>query len=349
MSDSHSVKTSEQLAVLRAVVDGMAEGVWMTGADGTVLEHNSALKEMLFSGQALVGRKPFEIFRNQALQEAVEAACAEQVTSRLEIVTPGLKPVTLSIHVAGLGKDLPGSSAVFVDVTELRRLEKVRKDFVANVSHELRTPITAIRGYSETLLGGAMNDSATAKKMLDIIHRQSERLSELVEDLLELSRLESKQIQLALVPVNVWSAAQTAAETVRPKATTRGIRIDVNETQPLFALADARAVEQIILNLLDNAVKYTHSGGVVQISAQQQGKEIWITVKDNGPGIEGKHLPRLFERFYRVDKGRSRDMGGTGLGLSIVKHLLNSMNGEVRVESSPGQGSAFIVELPIAQ
>ncbi len=346
MSDHSPDETSAQLAVLRAVVDGMAEGVWMTSANGTVLEHNSALKEMLFSGQALAGKQPLEILNNPSLQQAVEAACREQTTSRLEITTDGLKPVTLSIHVAGLGKDLPGSSAVFVDVTELRRLEKVRKDFVANVSHELRTPITAIRGYSETLLAGAMNDSTMAVKMLDIIHRQSERLSELVDDLLELSRLESKQIQLALTPVNVWSAAQSAAEAVRPKATTRDIRIEVVESAPLYAHADSRAVEQIILNLLDNAVKYTHSGGMVRVSAQAVGREVWLTVKDNGPGIDAKHLPRLFERFYRVDKGRSRDMGGTGLGLSIVKHLVNSMHGEVRVESAPGQGSTFIVELP---
>jgi two-component system, OmpR family, phosphate regulon sensor histidine kinase PhoR len=349
MSDSPTHDTSEQLLVLRAVVDGMAEGVWITNANGTVVEHNSALKEMLFTGQALVGRQPLEIVNNAALQEAVLLACHEQTVSRLEITTEGLKPVTLSIHVAGLGKEVPGSSAVFVDVTELRRLEKVRKDFVANVSHELRTPITAIRGYSETLLSGAMKDAATATKMLDIIHRQSERLSELVDDLLELSRLESKQIQLALTPVNVWAAAQRAAETVRPKATSRDIRVEVADGEALFAYADSRAVEQIILNLLDNAVKYTHNKGLVQVTAKKVEEEVWISVADNGPGIDAKHLPRLFERFYRVDKGRSRDMGGTGLGLSIVKHLANSMSGEVRAESTPGKGSAFIVELPVAR
>lgn len=336
------------LAVLRAVIDGMAEGVWVTSDDGTVVEHNNALKELLFSGTAIVGHRAGEVVSSPELQQAVERACKENVSSRLELQLEGVRPRVVSVHVAPLGHDLSGSSAVFFDVTELRRLEKVRKDFVANVSHELRTPVTAIRGYAETLLSGALQDPVAAPKMVDIIHRQSERLSELVEDLLELSRLESRELQLAEKPINVAMAAQRASEAVRPKARARNTAIELQVAPDLFVLADPRGIEQVVLNLLDNAVKYTPPNGHIWVSATRIGEEIELRVKDDGPGIEARHLPRLFERFYRVDKGRSRDMGGTGLGLSIVKHLATAMKGDVRVESAPGQGSTFFITLPVA-
>ncbi len=340
---------SRDLAVLRAVIDGMAEGVWVTSEDGTVVEHNDALKELLFSGTAIVGHKPKEIVPSEELQLAVQRACKENVSSQLEIQLEGVRPRVISVHVSPLARELNGSSAVFFDVTELRRLEKVRKDFVANVSHELRTPVTAIRGYAETLLSGALGDSATATKMVDIIHRQSERLSELVEDLLELSRLESRELQLAERPVNLADAAMRASEAVRPKARARNTTVEISISPTLFALCDQRGLEQVVLNLVDNAVKYSPPNGHVWMSAREiDAKELELIVRDDGPGIEARHLPRIFERFYRVDKGRSRDMGGTGLGLSIVKHLVNAMKGEVRVESTPGQGSTFFVTVPKA-
>ena len=338
---------ARQLAVLRAVIDGMREGVWITSPDGTVLEHNNALKELLYAGQQLVGQRPVELLRSAELQQAVERACREGLASNLELTVEGVRPVTLSVHVSPLG-NLGGSAAVFFDVTELRRLEKVRKDFVANVSHELRTPITAIRGYSETLQAGALKDPDNAPKMVDIIHRQSERLSELVEDLLELSRLESRQIQLAEAPVDLAEAASRAIETVRPKARDRATQLELQIAPGTRVLGDQRAVEQILLNLVDNAVKYTPPNGHVWVSAQETGADVELRVRDDGPGIEPKHLPRIFERFYRVDKGRSRDMGGTGLGLSIVKHLVTAMKGDVRVESGPRGGSTFFVTLPRA-
>jgi two-component system, OmpR family, phosphate regulon sensor histidine kinase PhoR len=335
---------ARDLAVLRAVIDGMAEGVWVTTEDGTVHEHNNALKELLYSGTEIVGHRPVEIVRSAELQLAVEKACRDHQASRLEINLEGVMPRVLSIHVSPLGHDLGGSAAVFFDVTDLRRLEKVRKDFVANVSHELRTPVTAIRGYAETLLSGALSDPVAAPKMVDIIHR----LSELVEDLLELSRLESKQLQLAEKPVNLAEAAQRASEAIRPKARLRNTTVELQVPPGLVALADPRGLEQVVLNLVDNAVKYTPPNGHVWVTGRQTDGEIELVVKDDGPGIEARHLPRIFERFYRVDKGRSRDMGGTGLGLSIVKHLVNAMKGEVRVESAPGAGSTFYVTLPVA-
>jgi two-component system, OmpR family, phosphate regulon sensor histidine kinase PhoR len=336
----------KQLATLRAVVDGMAEGVWITGDDGTIIQHNNAIKEMLYAGQQIMGQRPASLLRSNDLQLAVERACREGVSTRLELPIDGVRPRVVSIHISPLGRELAGSAAVFFDVTELRRLEKIRKDFVANVSHELRTPITAIRGYAETLKSGALEDALNAPRMVDIIYRQSERLSELVEDLLELSRIDARQIQLQEKPIGLEKATLRAAETVRPKALTKQIAVEVAIAPGLQVVADERALDQVLLNLLDNAVKYTPSGGHVRVTAKDFASTVELSVKDNGAGIEARHLPRIFERFYRVDKGRSRDMGGTGLGLSIVKNLVTLMKGDVRVHSAPAEGSTFFVTLP---
>ncbi|XXF80495.1 ATP-binding protein [Myxococcaceae bacterium GXIMD 01537] len=334
---------------LTAVLDGMAEGLWVTDAEGTVVHHNDALRGMLQAASgAIKGQRPLALIRNEALHEAVMRACREGATTRLELTLEGLFPRTLAIRVAPLGGDLPGSAAVFTDVTELRRLEKVRKDFVANVSHELRTPITAIRGYAETLQSGALADAQAAPRMVEIIHRQSERLSELVEDLLELSRLEAREVKLRLTDVSLAMAAARAADTVKPKAAGKGITVELHVPAELVAWGDERAVEQVLLNLLDNAVKYTGAGGRVEVHGAREDGRCVVRVKDTGVGIESKHHSRIFERFYRVDKGRSRDMGGTGLGLSIVKHLLGAMDGEVKVESQPHVGSTFTIFLPAA-
>ncbi|MFT3707670.1 MAG: ATP-binding protein [Archangium sp.] len=338
---------ARKLSVLRAVIDGMAEGVWITSEDGTVVEHNNALKEFLYKGIDLVGHRPRDLVPSSELHTAVDKACREGASSHLELTIEGVRPFVLLVHVSPLGRELGGSSAVFFDATELRRLELIRKDFVANVSHELRTPITAIRGYAETLQSGAVNDPVAAPKMVDIIHRQSERLSELVEDLLELSRLESRQIQLAEKPVDLLVAATRALEAVRPKARLRHIRIDVKIPAGEVILGDERAMEQIVLNLVDNAVKYSPPNSRVELHTERHDGQLVLRIRDDGPGIEARHLPRIFERFYRVDKGRSREMGGTGLGLSIVKHLVTTMKGDVRCESTPGQGSTFFVEMPV--
>jgi two-component system phosphate regulon sensor histidine kinase PhoR len=303
---------------------------------------------MLQPATAIIGQRPLALLRNEPLHDAVMRACLDGTSTHLELTVEGLFPRTLAIRVTPLGRDLPGSAAVFHDVTELRRLEKIRKDFVANVSHELRTPITAIRGYAETLQSGALKDPEVAPKMVDIIHRQSERLSELVEDLLELSRLESREVKLRLTEVSLAVAASRAAEVVRQKAQGKGITLELSVPASLTARGDERGVEQVLLNLLDNAVKYTPEGGQVRVTGALEEGRCVVHVQDTGLGIEPRHLARIFERFYRVDKGRSRDMGGTGLGLSIVKHLMSAMGGEVRVESPPGQGSVFTIFLPAA-
>jgi len=339
---------TQEARTLTAVLDGMIEGIWVTDAEGTVVRHNDALREMLQPGSVgIVGQRPLALIRNEALNEAVMRACTEGASSRLELTLEGLFPRTLAVRVTPLGRDLPGSAAVFHDITELRRLEKVRKDFVANVSHELRTPITAVRGYAETLQSGALQDPSVAAKMVEIIHRQSERLSELVEDLLELSRLESREVKLTFSRVPLAVAASRAAETVKPKAAGKSIHLELHVPPDMSARGDERAVEQVLLNLLDNAVKYTPEGGSVEVHGSLEDGRCVVRVKDTGVGIEPRHLARIFERFYRVDKGRSRDMGGTGLGLSIVKHLMGAMDGEVKVESQPNVGSVFAIFLPV--
>ncbi|NBD14385.1 MULTISPECIES: cell wall metabolism sensor histidine kinase WalK [Corallococcus] len=340
---------NQEARILTAVLDGMAEGLWVTDAEGTVVRHNDALAEMLLPAhEAIVGQRPLALIRNEALNDAVARACQEGTSTRLELTLEGLYSRTLAVRVTPVGRDLPGSAAVFHDVTELRRLEKVRKDFVANVSHELRTPITAIRGYAETLQGGALQDTQVAPKMVEIIHRQSERLSELVEDLLELSRLEAREMIFQRTEVPLALAVSRAAEGVRPKAEGKNQQLGLHVPPELVAMGDGRAIEQVLLNLLDNAVKYTPAGGRVDVDGAYEGGRCVVRVRDTGVGIESKHLSRIFERFYRVDKGRSRDMGGTGLGLSIVKHLMGAMDGEVKVESQPNAGSTFVIFLPSA-
>jgi two-component system, OmpR family, phosphate regulon sensor histidine kinase PhoR len=331
--------------VLAAALEGIADGVWITDATGAVVRHNAALRRLLDAGEEVVGKRPLFLVRKGELHEAVLRACSGGNSSVVEVVMEGPRPRVLEVQVAPLGDGLPGSAAVFRDVTDLKRLERVRQDFVANVSHELRTPIAAILGYAETLQSGALTDAVHGPQMVDIIHRQSERLSELVTDLLELSRLDAGERPLAVGSVAVGEVVARAAEAVEPRAAAKHITITRSVPAGLAARGDAKALEQVLVNLLDNAVKYTPEGGSVELTAQNEASRVQLSVRDTGLGIEAKHLPRLFERFYRVDRGRSREMGGTGLGLSIVRHLVSAMGGDVRVQSQLGLGSTFTVTL----
>jgi two-component system, OmpR family, phosphate regulon sensor histidine kinase PhoR len=240
--------------------------------------------------------------------------------------------------------------AVFVDVTDIRRLETMRRDFLANVSHELRTPVTAVRSAAETLTDAITRDPEAATRFAEIIGRNAERLQRLIEDLLDLSRIESKELRLTPEPIDLGPFVAHMLSLFRGRAEERGVRLasDIPSNCPP-ALADRRALEQVLTNLIDNAVKYC-PGAEVTVGAglaSREGREgVELIVRDSGPGIEAKHLPRLFERFYRVDAGRSREMGGTGLGLSIVKHLVDGMGGSIRVTSDAGAGSTFTVTLP---
>ena len=238
--------------------------------------------------------------------------------------------------------------AVFIDVTNLRHLENVRKEFVANVSHELRTPIASLSAAAEMLRRtGELPEAAS--ELLMMIERNAERLRRLVEDLLDLSRIEARGLPLTLEPLAPSAIVQGLIDPLRARAEARRIALSITLPADLpLVRADRRALEQVLGNLLDNALKYASDGARVEMSGAALDGRVRLRVSDSGPGIEARHLPRLFERFYRVDAGRSRDLGGTGLGLSIVKHLVESMGGTVRVDSAVGRGTTFEVSLPAA-
>ncbi|HQM86068.1 MAG TPA: ATP-binding protein, partial [bacterium] len=231
---------------------------------------------------------------------------------------------------------------------ELARLENIRKEFVANVSHELKTPITSIKGYIETLRDGAIDDRENALEFIEIISRQTERLNSIIEDLLCLSRIEkdneSQDVELSVSKVR--PVIVNAVNSVLAIAAKSNVTVNIECSDDLNAKINARLLEQAVINLIDNAVKYSEPGSTVEVSAYQEGGKVTIKVQDHGCGIEKEHLDRLFERFYRVDKARSRKLGGTGLGLAIVKHIAQSHNGFVNVESTPGKGSTFYITVP---
>jgi two-component system phosphate regulon sensor histidine kinase PhoR len=293
-----------------------------------------------------VGHTLLAAVRNAELKELIDRVeVGEPATA--EISVSGLKPRQLLVRAARMEGNQKGVLAVFVDVTETRRLENIRREFVANVSHELRTPVTSIRSAAETLLAAIEKQPAMAPRFIDIIDRNASRLHELVEDLLDLSRIESRQFRLSLESIQPEGFLRQVVELFAERAERRKVNLawDVAPDAGLV-LADRRALERVLTNLIDNAVKYAGEGKTVTISAERRSDRIALLVQDNGPGIESRHLQRLFERFYRVDAGRSRDLGGTGLGLSIVKHLVDSMGGTVRVESTVGAGTTFTVLLP---
>jgi two-component system phosphate regulon sensor histidine kinase PhoR len=231
--------------------------------------------------------------------------------------------------------------------TEIERVERVRKDFVINVSHELRTPLASIQGYTETLMDGALHDPEYNMRFLGIIRHNAERLARITQDLLTLSRVEQKRQKFEFEPFSVNGLLKQSIELMRPMAEKREIRLELDPGPPDAGVwCDSEAVSQILSNLLDNAIKYTPPGGRITVGAQSKGRFVELYVRDTGIGIPAEELPRLFERFYRVDKARSRELGGTGLGLSIVKHLVAAHNGATRVESRTGEGSTFFFTLP---
>jgi two-component system phosphate regulon sensor histidine kinase PhoR len=333
------------------ILEAMQEGVVVVDRDGRIALVNPALRSMLLVGADAVGKLLIEAVRHAQLEDLLAAAREEpSEASRLEIELPGLKPRRLLVHAASLSGDDEGLLFVFVDVTELRRLESLRRDFVANASHELRTPIAAVRSATETLRSGALHDPDVAARFVDIIERNAQRLQSLLEDMLELSKLESNEFKLKRERVELGSVVPIVLALFRERAEKKAVRLNAELSPSASAVAgDARALEHVLSNLVDNAVKYCPAGTRVVVSASLAGDRVHLIVSDTGPGIAAEHVPRVFERFYRVDAGRSRELGGTGLGLSIVKHMVEAMRGKVWVESEVGRGSTFVVALPAAE
>ncbi|MBI2898528.1 MAG: PAS domain-containing protein [Deltaproteobacteria bacterium] len=331
------------------VLDGMREGVLLLDPDGRVQLANPALGGMLPFGGDLTGKTPLEVARNAELERILDAASggAEPASGEVELGT--VEPRRLLVHAARLQDEPGGLLVVFVDVTDLRRLESLRRDFVANVSHELRTPIAAVRSAAETLRRAIETRPEAAADFIDIIERNTARLHRLVEDLLDLSRIESRELRLTVEAVDVRAIAAHVVSLLGPSAERRGVSLRVEVPDGVRpARADRRALEQVLSNLVDNAVKYGAENGSATVRAGNDATRVRVSVEDDGPGIDARHLPRLFERFYRVDAGRSRDLGGTGLGLAIVKHLVEAMGGSVAVESTPERGSTFSFTVPAA-
>jgi two-component system phosphate regulon sensor histidine kinase PhoR len=298
------------------------------------------------------GKRPIEVLRNNEIQDMTDNIIKERhrIAKEENLVGPAGEKIIL-INGAPVIKDgtMEGVIMVFHDITELRRLEQIRQGFVANVSHELRTPLSNIKGYAETLLGGAIRDEANSKEFIDIIYRESERLSKIIDDLLDISRMESGKVKMVFLPVEAGPAIKKAMDVLKNSAAGKSINIELSIPVNLpRMLADEGRFTQVLLNLLDNAIKYTPERGNISIVASKKDNFLQIEVADTGAGIPEKDIPRIFERFYRVDKARSRELGGTGLGLSIVKHIVQSHGGEVWVKSVLGKGSTFSFTVPIA-
>jgi two-component system phosphate regulon sensor histidine kinase PhoR len=330
----------------RRILEAMHEGVVVVDRDGRIVLMNPALRSTLLLGADAIGKLLIETVRHAELDTVVDQAREAPDDPPVEIELPGLKPRRLLVQAAPLSGDDQGLLLVFVDVTELRRLESLRRDFVANASHELRTPIAAVRSATETLQTGALEDPVAANRFLDIIERNAQRLQSLVEDMLELSKLESNEFKLKRERVELQRVVPIVLALFRERAEKKGVRLGAELAAGLPAVeGDPRALEHVLSNLVDNAVKYCPSGSRIVVSAAADEARVRLVVADTGPGIPAEHLPRVFERFYRVDAGRSRELGGTGLGLSIVKHMVETMRGKVAVESAVGKGSTFIVSL----
>ena len=326
--------------LLGSVLDSMTQGVIALDGDHRITLINPAARRIF----ALPGVPIGERFADQvAVPEALALVADGRPDDTAEFTTAANVRAVARITAQRSGE---GRLVVVDDVTAIRRLETIRRDFIANVSHELRTPVSVIRANAETLQGGGKDDPRFADRLIDGLHRNAERLARIIADLLDLSRLDAGHYRLDRQPVDVATAAAQAVAAVESNATARATSITIEVPAGITALADPKALDQVLVNLIDNAVKYASPSGRVTVRAAVRDDRVRIEVADDGPGIAPVHRDRIFERFYRVDPGRSRDQGGTGLGLSIVKHLAESMGGSVGVDGNRPTGSVFWCLLP---
>jgi two-component system phosphate regulon sensor histidine kinase PhoR len=341
---------TEERNLSSAILGSMVEGVAVVNGSERLVFANSGFAEILgldvppTSGSGLV-----EVVRQTELVEAVRKVLGGEPRVQSEIVTGTLRQHYFAITVAAVrAGETTGAVVVLHDITELRKLERVRRDFVANVSHELRTPLTAIQGFAETLLAGAIDDPQNRTRFLEIILEHSRRLARLTDDLLMLSKMDAERLELEIRRLPVPQIIQSCLETAQRRASEKDLRISLNMPQGLPDIAgDRRRLAEVLQNLLDNAIQYTLPGGQILVSAEKGEGEVILTVSDTGIGIPKADQPRIFERFYRVDVARSREAGGTGLGLAIAKHLVDVHGGRLWVDSEVGQGSQFHFSVPL--
>ncbi len=348
-----AAKLDEQLSRLTAernrldaILSGMGEGLMVTDKDGRITLVNPAFCRLFRVYDGLIGSPLSHISRHPALLESYNRVSTDRLELQNEMTVQTPEERFLSAHWVPLLNEygMQGVVAVFHDVTDLKRLENIRRDFVANVSHELRTPVTVIKGYSETLLDGLIAENPEkAVEFVQIIQSHSERLASLLNDLLNLSEMESPDFSFQMNPLSIESTVRKVCTLLQGKADDKNIIISTSDLSALPpVIADQARLEQVLVNLLDNAVKYSSEGGAISLNAVEGDDSICISIRDSGPGIPAACIPRLFERFYRVDSGRSRKEGGTGLGLAIVKHIVQLHGGVAWVENNPdGSGATF--------
>ncbi len=333
----------------QVLFNSMLEGLLLLDRSRKIYLVNRAFKNLFGIKAELRGKTIVEALRLHELDELVRRVEAEQQVLDYELKLPDLNERWLQVNAAVISNsagERDGTILVFRDLTRLKQLERTREEFVANVSHELRTPLSLIKGYVETLLDGARDQPDVAERFLKIIERNTHRLDLLIQDLLTISALESGRMNLNVQPVNVGALAEKVLADLNSKADSKNVEL-VNELPDFTASADANRLDQVFANLVDNAIKYGRAQGRVTVGGRKlDDGTLEIFVHDDGPGIPAEALDRVFERFYRVDKARSRDQGGTGLGLSIVKHIVQSHGGKVWVKSDPGKGATFFFTLP---
>ncbi|HDU7106615.1 two-component system histidine kinase PnpS [Listeria monocytogenes] len=342
------IKQNEQR--LNAIVQNLVSGVMLINVDKQVIMTNRTMYQIL--GETEITGKPFyEVIKSFALSQLIEATFETKTIQQKEIILYFPREMILDASVSpilGENGEITGIILLLYDITQIRHLENVRSEFVTNVSHELKTPVTALKGFAETLLDGAMYDEVLLKKFLTIIKEESDRLHRLIMDILALSRIEQNPVAENVELVDVDEVIEQSARTIFEMATEKNIRVTIPEKTSASVMieTDRDKLQQIVINLLSNAINYTPVDGKVEVKLIEQEAEVIIEVTDNGIGIPAKDIDRVFERFYRVDKARSRHSGGTGLGLSIVKHLVENCGGRIEVESQEEVGSTFRVTLP---
>jgi len=347
-SQMYEIKVNEEK--LSGVLKNMFSGVILISESRRILLANAAAQELLgYSEKTLIGKLHIEAGLNYGLSEIIDRCfkTGERIREEVHIYYPEERIVdcNLAPYTSENG-EVKGVVTVLHDITAIRRLEKIRSEFVANVSHELKTPITSIKGFAETLLDGAMEDPQVQHNFLEIIYNESERLHRLVNDLLDLSKIEQRKVPLKKERIHVYDLIYDIYQHLQEKVNRKKIEFHFPTHHDIRIEGDKDRLHQILVNLIDNAISYTPEGGTVSIDVINHGNEIELTVADTGIGIPLRDRERIFERFYRVDKGRSRESGGTGLGLAIVKHLVDAHHGRIIVESQEGKGSRFRVFFP---
>ncbi|MCB1215007.1 MAG: PAS domain-containing protein [Deltaproteobacteria bacterium] len=340
----------KELKKLGALFQSMSQGLVFCNQDLQVERANPAFYQIFALSERLEGKAVLEVIREESLYSLLKKSLSEKKQLEKEIILHQAKPKryfkiqAIPIEETGLS----GVLGIFEDITRTKELEQSRQDFVANVSHELKTPLTSIRGYAETLLSSALERPETARRFVQKIHHHAQSLQKLIEELLDLSRLDAGRIQLKKEKIDLSELAQNCLKDFQEAFEAKKISLKSTPSPPLLVLGESSLIKQILFNLLQNALQYTPEGGEVELILKTEEGQALFEVKDNGIGISTKDLPHIFERFWRADKARSRDSGGTGLGLAIVKHLTQALGGELEVTSELGKGSTFSVSLPLA-